>query len=561
MNFLKVKKFVFVFCLSFFISIGIVNAETTLGGDVYFTNTSRGDYSSSINLFEDTANFNGFIEFLYNHNNDLVDYLFDYYGLNSIMRFDEYSLSIFTPDDFFWGVKSFSKSSDWTYDITDEDIVDAFFGNDDFNYHNYGVVQKFYNVGRDVNDVDYVIAYSSDINAVINSNDFSLTITPKILFLFNSSGVSVGYIIFGSDSRSSNYSNSNMGSSTIVDLNFTFKFDNDNKDITSWFAYLYKANVDSVYSVYDKIYAFKFHNNGDYFLLDSNAGYSGVQKWFDSWFYDKVDLSVWNMNFVYDDVFYKKGDDFRSLYDYWHIDYSDVVPDDYSSVDVSSYEKGYYFTPVKGCSVKDYKFYYTTDTSVSSYAMYFGFYQFKDNSLINVSNYKVYSSKSYVIYSYQPIEDLGVTTTEYLDYTINIYLNSSRHFYNLYFNSDCYSYDIAASSDIILNFDSGDFTISSEDINDNFQNYTPNGSYSSDVNFGNSNNSSNSNVTNNSADSVVNVSNIIQNIPNYITGFTTSISALVGIVTIFLTGLPIEILSILLAFFIIGLVILIIKLV
>jgi len=527
------------------------------------TNDGRGDYADSINLFEDTANYNGFIEFLYNHNNDLVDYLFNYYGLSSSLYKDDYTLSIMTPSDFIWFAENVTSGGSLYLDFNEVDISNSLFNSDTFKYHNYGEVHKYYNVGRDFNDVDYVVMYSYGASAYINANSLSLSVVPKILFLFNSSGVPVGYITFGDNSNSNNYK---IGYSATVSLNFNFDFENDVKDITSWFAYLYKVDSDVIISsVYDMVYAYTFHNAKDVYHVEDNSGYSGISGWFKDLFYKKVDMSKWNINFIYDDVFYKSGYDFKSLYYYWHKDNSAVIPDTYSYIDVSLNEKGYYFTPKSGCSNDDYKFYYVTNTAVSVYALYFDYYLLSDNILNLSKEFGVNSLSSYKIYSYQPLIDLNIDVQDYLNYTINIYQYSLRHPYYLYYNTACYSVVSANNSDVILEFDKGDFTLSSSEINSNFQNNNINGS-----NFiggtkvpsqGTSNDSlADSGVVNPNVGNI-DVDDVIKNIPNYVSGFVISIQALVGVAYTFLFGLPAEIFGFLFSMFIIGLVIIVIKLV
>lgn len=358
----KVSYILLVICLSVFIGMQKVSASK-LGGYVYFNNSSRGDYADSINLFEATAEYNGFIEFLYNHNNDLVDYLFNYYGISSELYSSDYDLSIFGIGDFTFFSENLvmASGSRIDYDFSDKAVDTLIFSDDTFEYGSYGQIFKYYNVGRDIIDVDYIVMYSFDTIGYAGADYLKLSTQPKFLFLFNSAGVPVGYILFGNKSSSANYCDSGLGCGSNVIYNFKFDFTSDNPDITSWFGYLYKVDKDDFSSIYDTIYAFKFFDNGKSFSIDNNAGYTGVQTWFDGWFYKNVDMNIWNLNFVYDDVFYSKNKDFKSLYYYWHLDFSEVVPDSFSgSINIDDYEKGYYFVPKSGCSISDYKIYYTS---------------------------------------------------------------------------------------------------------------------------------------------------------------------------------------------------------
>lgn len=566
MNFLKVKKLVFTFCLSFFISVGFVNAAT-LKGQVYFEKSGRADeYRHSINLFEETKDYTGFIELLYNQGFTLGQYLDNYFSINDSEFFNDkydYTISIFTQNDLNYLTKVHyhsSNGSDTLYDSY-ELYRDTILSQRMLFLDNYNIDDAYYFIFFGKTKTDNTAStltkptYYSE--ASINDDNFSLSIYDPYIFAFDSNGNPIGYF---------NYS-SLGGYSRRLDFEFPFD-DEENPDMTSWYAYTY--NVSKLSSdFYEKIYPYYFYFNNSSYTTSSNSGYSAIENFWHNLmngFSDfQFDFTRWNMQFVYNDVFYKDNISFIPLMKRWNDSTSYVVPSNYEMINISNTEKGYYLDfRDNNCSTNDYILYYSSDSYIDKHKMYLTYYKGNvgENSLEFYKSFYTFSNKSFKIYSYNPLLDLGVSVSELQDYVVNITQSSLVIDYKVYYNPTCYLVSSGSNTSATFTFPSGDITLDSNDLNNNYisnntTQYNPNGNVTSN----NSTGSSNSNVTNDSADSVVNVSNIIQNIPSYITAFTSSISALVGIVTVFLTGLPVEILSILLSFFIIGLVTLIIKLV
>lgn len=579
MNFLKVKKYAIFFCLSFFISCGFVSAKD-LTGFIHTSNDTRDKYLTSINLFDESYNRTNFMNLLYTQGSDLGFYFNDFYNLNDDYFFNSqyrYGISILTKDD----LKYFNQfghyyretgSTNKTYYFEDYDtFITHLFTNNDSGYTKYHSVN--YLDGYTFDDIDNLIVFSTRTTSdstnygvfYVNDGYTNLSIFPKYIFLFNSSGENIGYIDFNYNIEE--YWTNGYNSNFYTSLSLHFPFDDSYPDMTSWYFYAFRLDINS--SVYDKVYPEFFWLNGydNYVSVSTNAGYTGISGWFKSLEGGSYDVDAYNMRFIYTDVFYQSGEDELNLFDYWFDVNSYAVPTDYAVLDISYYKKGYYMVPKSGCSYNDYKVYYSGASSLSIYALYFNYYKYSsDNSSLDVyKKYGVFSSKAYVNYLYDPLKDLGVSVDEYSDYAINVYQYSTKYAYLLYYNSDCYSFSPVSTSDITLQFKSGNYTLTSNDLQSNYNNDTVNGSNYIGGSTLPSQGSSNSNVSDSTIIQVngsdVEVNNIVNNIPEYVSSIYNSITSLVGIVTIFLSGLPPLIYGFLMTIFVIGCIVLIIKLI
>lgn len=566
MNFLKVKNYIVLFLISFFISIGFVSAKT-LEGSVYFENNLRDSaYSSSINLFEETKEYTPFVQLLYNQGFVLGQYLNDYFSIGNSEFFSDkynYSISIFKENDLKYISQTCytggsgsctSYSSDYS-----KYLDNTLFG-----------TNSYFKDGYSSDDVVYYIYFNlhdSSAESWGYEDYLYLRIYPRYIFFFNSEGIPIGY---KTSSTSTDYwggSDENLNYKTYHIFKFPYD-SNDNIDITSWYFYLY-YDIDTNYftsSYFDKIYPKYFYFNGEKHSTSDNAGYNALENFwqnvkngFNSF---QIDFSQWNMQFIYDDVFYKENINFVPLMKRWYSTTSYVVPSSYQYISVSDSEKGYYLVPKSGCSKNDYVMYFSSDSYDDRHKLYLTYYKLEDSILNFYKSFYTYSSKSYSIYSYNPLLDLGVSVDDYLNYSINLTQSSLIIDYKLYYNPSCYYSYLANNSDVVLSFNSGSVTLSSNDLNDNYLNNNKSNYYvNSNVNSESSSGSSNPNVNNSDSNNMSNVGDIMSNLGDYASGIVGSVQALVGVTTVFLTGLPPMIYNFLFSVFAVGMIIFIIKLI
>lgn len=576
----KINYFVLALCLFMFFCITDVYAGShTIEGSLHTSNSTRNKYKNSINLFEETYNQSNFMNFIYSNGSSFVPELLNKYSItDSDVANGRYTISILSYEDF----KYVSSYNVWYYGSSISNNYKSLSGfSDIFSYFfidDSDYVVRYFDSGYSYTNIDKLVFVGSsdygNLSIRYYYDDVYLFLDVSYIFLFNSSGDCIGYV------ATSNYDLSGSGYSNRFFLRFSFPFeDSDSPDITSWYAYAFKLSVgDSSYNnnSYSRVYPEYFYlNSSDKVRVSENAGYSGISGWFKNLFSSYQELSEYNIRFVYDSVFYNQSDkSYINLYDEWLDENSFVIPDNYTTLDISSYAKGYYLVPKTGCSYDDYLLFYSSTTNVSVYGFYMNYYLYSaDEDLASLKIYKkfsAFSSKSYVNYSYNPLNDLNVSATDFLNYAINVYPYSTRYSIYLSYNSACYNKNatnVSTSTD--LNFAGGTYTLTSTEITSNYNNDTVNGS---NYNWGStsmSGSTSNGNVTNGSIISGevytsagnFSFSDIISNVGNYASSFVDSVSALVGLATIFLVGLPSEIYSILIAIFTIGLVVILIKLI
>lgn len=567
----KVSYILLVICLSVFIGIQNIDAKD-LTGSVYFENSGRSDlYRKSINLFEDTKKYSPFVELLYNQGFYIGQYLDNYFNIGNVEFFNDqylYSISIFTPNDLDFITLAYQANYNAPgYTRYASDYEDGYFKNE--------FLAGNYLDGYSQSDVAYIISFNlknySDY-AFVTEDNFYFYIYPRYVFYFDSSGTPIGYRRFVSNDTSY-WGNSYSDYTYKTEYKFVFDFDNSDKpDMTSWYFYLYFNNVGNTFSseVYSKIYPKYFYFDGSFHTTDNNAGYNSITNFWNfvsSGFSDfQIDFSKWNMQFIYDDVFYKVNIKFVPLMKRWNDSSSYIVPSGYSMVDISDSEKGYYFNVKEGCKTDDYLLYFSSDSSLDRHKLYFTYYNFivNDDDQNDIEFYKSFytvSNKSFKIYSYNPLIDLSVSKSELSDYVFNVTQSSLVISYKIYYNSNCYSPVLASNSSITLSFSSGNVVLDNNALNDNFSknNITQYYTGGNIVSSGSSGSSSNTPSEDNS--SSINFSNIISNAGTYASNFINSISALVGLATIFLVGLPAEIYQVLIAIFTIGLIVILIKLI
>ena len=560
------KKILFVVSF-FFICSSSVFALSDLNGSLYTSNQYRDSlYQDSINLFEESSNRTGFVNMIYNNGFNLGPYFNNIFGLSDSLLSNgsnQYNISIMSIGDLnFLSSMTEVEHTNTVFNSNEfDEIYEYFFSNT--SSHSIHYLENYDYI--DVDRIIFLTPYGFGNYVEINKNDshcLYFYLKPKYAFLFDVAGNPVGYMQFD-DYMSS------AGNTFYFDFVFPFKnvdhFFNDTRpDITSWYSYLFKYvgpignNQDFI--GYNKIFPVNFHlDNSSYVNVSNNAGYESVARFFMNIGLSYHDFSNFNFNFIYDKVFYSSDSFFNTLYDNWFTSDSVSVPNNYSSFDVSNYSNGYYLVPIVSNNCNDYTLYYSSPSSVISNKLYFNYYKFSDNDLSIYKQFYVFSSSNYSPYSYSPLVDLGIEVSDFGDYAIQIYQPNNTYGYTLYYNSFCYNTYNPKNSNTLA-FSSGNYSYSASDALTNFHKYTVNGNdFSSTIQ--NSSASSNSSVTNVVLDSNGNItlSSALSNVTNWVTGIFDSVYALVGIAGIFLTGLPDIILGPLLSVFVLGLVIIIIK--
>lgn len=575
----KVSYILLVICLSLFIGTQNVDAGSkTIKGNLHTSNETRDKYKYSINLFEETYNQTKFANFLYENGKNFVSKFSEIYNISSTTLTDgNAKISIFAYEDLKY-VTSFrnyyqdSGLSSFYIRNHFEDFSEI------FNYlfvDNSPYINRVYLDGYSYVNISKLVFIgqnnsSSSMTIRYGDQDILINFYADFIFLFNDVGEHIGYIEFIDNDIDLNSANYHA-------FNFSFPLeDKKNPDMTSWYAYnfrlpVYSDTTDGNY--YGKVYPENFYlDSNEPVTITENAGYSGVSGWFKNLTSKYQELSEYNIRFVYDEIFYNQGDlSYFNLYDYWLDDNSFEIPSNYKSTDITISKKGDYLVPKAYCSYDDYKLYYSSTTNVSVYGFYLNYYLYDpDDSISNLNIFKkfaAFSSKAYVNYSYDPLKELSVDKTEFLNYAINVYPYSTRYSIYIYYNPACYSLTITTgSNDKKLEFDSGTYTLTTSEITSNYNNDTVNGS---NYNWGStsmSGSTSNGDVTNGNIISGevfedTKFSDIISNVGTYASNFVDSISALVGLATIFLVGLPAEIYQVLIAIFTIGLIVILIKLI
>lgn len=576
-----------VFVVSLFLGLHFVSAKELMGQVFLKSGISRDNTCyNCINIFSETKEHTGFINLLYSQGISIGDYLNRFFNIGDTNYFNssrKYNIILMTRNDFkhaksIYGRQRYDKSFDKNVSYTS--ALDDYLNSPGHVHYLSGKskddVQYFimFDNGSSTNlvgssytrSIFYLTDIRSDLKQYETDYMYVLDIEPQYIFYVDKAGNPIGYYARNVSSDSDNLYYSHH--------QFYFPFPKDNKpDMTQWYAYTYYTGAVKFNSghVWDKIFT-------NYFVLEdgtevttaNNAGYSALANFFinlvDSYQYN---FTNYNLDFIYDDVFYKRNYTFTSTLEHWYKTGSLTLPSNYEYIALSDYQRGYYVVPKSGCSSADYNFYFNGDSNQSRHKLYFTYYKKNsDKQLEYVNSFYVFSNYSYMNYAYNPFSDLKITKDEYLDYTINVSQSNNVINFYLYYNPKCYNKVSVTENGLsgsIPFADGTQVTLSKVESDNNWTSHN-NTNANSTNNSQNSQGSNNPNVTENNdpwtggGSGSLNLGSITANIGNYANSFYTSIVSLVGLTGKFLTNLPSEIYSVLISIFTIGLIILVIKL-
>ncbi|MGN0973155.1 MAG: hypothetical protein ACI4OT_00270 [Bacilli bacterium] len=230
------------------------------------------------------------------------------------------------------------------------------------------------------------------------------------------------------------------------------------------------------------------------------------------------------------------------------------IPENYESISLQSNLYGYYLKPTGECNEESYTIYYYSPLVRANSFEYIAL----DSELNTIYGYFNKSPNPYVLYKFSLLDD-SLTEPYYATYYFKTF-ESSQDFI-LYYDSTCFSKAVASTSyDVSI----GDTTYTSAFTNQMLKTHsinqspTTNGYFDPENPYGDSSTSGsiNSDITNSGSS----LGNIINNSYNNLTGFFSTVTSTVKMISSFLLGLPADVYSVLIMCFTIGIVVLILKL-
>lgn len=542
----RLCNFFLVFLVSFCF-IGVINVNAKVLGTIYANNADRGgNYTTRLNLFEEFSNNSPLSDFLLRHSLDLSNYLKD---ISSSMFNESFYSNAY--------VSLFS-----TVDLENLNKKDS---------SDYALYHKCENLG-----CSYAFLLSSSITYDGYWFEFDTQISGSqgavIFYDYDMNPLGVSRI---SGTYRYNYWIETPGGK--ADYDFTsllniFLFRSPNANNSNNF-------VDFTYSGGDLILDNLYYNNTLY-SLSNTSGRNAIGRWWHNlWNKDEKDLNLSDYSLIKNEYltkailkfgYFNYGSD-PTLYflsTSLELGGEQNVPDDFKQVDVSLQKDGFYLVPTLDSSCKlemDYAIYYYTDIARWDNL----YYSVLDKSMNIIGHSYFISSKSYAISGFTLInEELNNTSFSNIDDRIFYFHQAeSVSSFFLYYNPTCLNLVKADSSKDVsfngINFDSS-LTSSLKKTEGSSYYYSDgispttwkdiDSAHGWDSETGTYDPTYGSNSVNG-----FNISDILKSGYEGISGLFTSISSILGLVTVFLTSLPAPVYSVLLTGFTCAVVVLILK--
>lgn len=413
-------------CLSMFILIGFSNVNAKvykvgLNFDVADSSSLDTPYLHILNKFINDSKFS---DFLITKGNGLNKYLENYLPDISDLKSKYLSngnVGIFSSDDTF--LQQFTKTG--TY--YGEDSVSSAPTNSKYAFLFYFQSDHWYY--QDQLNHRYYDEHSFDIRSSDNK-EFQLWMDDSSLD---------GYIL---------YFDENLEFIDYFDFKnnrqFGLSYTNDTFDRLMGLFYhtdqdFYLKNVgDSIVMDYIIHDGKKYVQNGSDKMFTINWFlHSAFRNWFGSVpSYEK--FKDFDVSFYSNNPIIASGKPFNSIFDVL-LDYSEVkIPKDYSQAFISSYNNGYYFSTLEGCSDDDYLIYGENDGKIK---INYSFYKKNDNNLSYTDSYFIDLVNSVGAYQWN-FWNLNLYDNPHeprIDYFLHIKAYDSISDLVIYYNPKCYN--------------------------------------------------------------------------------------------------------------------------